>query len=135
MLKVIKYGCTFEIPKSCVVKADATYDGAIIVLSDGTEIRFTFSAGSQLRTLMGMIQVSKSDIVILNLDAAIAGQYDKVIEFRSIPVPEPPVATLPDVPILEDKDSKKTKANKKTVDKKSTAKKKLGRPRGSKNKK
>ena len=79
MLRVIKFGSKFEIPRSTIVKCDATYDGALITLSDNTEIRFTMSAGPQLRTLMGMIQTTTADIVELNLDCAISGQYDKVI--------------------------------------------------------
>ena len=85
MLKVKKYGAEFNIPKSSLVKIDAAYDGIIITLFDNTEIRFTMSVSPQIKAIMPIINQTTSDIVVLDLDAATSGQYDRVITLENRP--------------------------------------------------
>ena len=120
MLKVKKYGAEFNIPKSSLVKIDAAYDGIIITLFDNTEIRFTMSVSPQIKAIMPIINQTTSDIVVLDLDAATSGQYDRVITLEN----RPPV-----VQTVQVKKSKSESVDKK--DNKKTSTKKIGRPKKS----
>ena len=120
MLKVKKYGAEFNIPKSSLVKIDAAYDGIIITLFDNTEIRFTMSVSPQIKAIMPIINQTTSDIVVLDLDAATSGQYDRVITLEN----RPPV-----VQTVQIKKSKSENVDKK--DNKKTSTKKIGRPKKS----
>ena len=120
MLKVKKYGAEFNIPKSSLVKIDAAYDGIIITLFDNTEIRFTMSVSPQIKAIMPIINQTTSDIVVLDLDVATSGQYDRVITLEN---------RTPVVQTVQVKKSKSENVDKK--DNKKTSTKKIGRPKKS----
>ena len=89
-------------------------------LFDNTEIRFTMSVSPQIKAIMPIINQTTSDIVVLDLDAATSGQYDRVITLEN----RPPV-----VQTVQVKKSKSESVDKK--DNKKTSTKKIGRPKKS----
>ena len=129
MLKIIKCGSEFDIPRSSVVRVDTTYDGVLVTLRDGTEIRFTMSVSPQIKAMMPIVQNSKAKIVKLNLDAALLGKYGEVITL--IATEEPLVAPV----VIRVPEPQKIAAPETKTDIKTTEKKKGGRPKGSKTKK
>lgn len=145
MLKIIKCGSEYNIPRSSVIKVDTTYDGVLVTLRDGTEIRYTMSVSPQIRALMPIVQTSKARIVKLNLDAAMAGKYGEVITLVNEELPPPvTVIKIPQNQISNTNNTTKTeiKTTETTESKTDTTetteskpKRKGGRPKGSKSKK
>jgi hypothetical protein len=80
MFKIIKYGCEYNITKKCLASIDATYDGIIVRLNDNTELRFSMNVSPQVKAIIPIAKISSSDNVILNLDNAISGKYDSVLQ-------------------------------------------------------
>lgn len=124
MLKIIKCGTEYNIPRSNVVKIDTTYDGILVTLRDSTEIRFTMQVSPQIKAIMPIVQTSTADTVMLNLDAAMSGFYDRVISLTMKPTPQPQIIKGNIEIVSEKKETEKTTNE--------TPKKKGGRPKGSK---
>ena len=133
MLKIIKCGSEYNIPRGSVIKLDTTYDGILVTLRDGTEIRYTMSVSPQIRALMPIVQTSKAKIVKLNLDAAMAGKYGEVITLINDELP-PPITVIK-IPNKITTESSNTENSNTTETTESKPKKKGGRPKGSKSKK
>lgn len=125
MLKIIKCGTEYNIPRSNVVKVDTTYDGILVTLRDSTEIRFTMQVSPQIKAIMPIVQTSTADMITLNLDAAMSGYYDRVITLTMRPKPEPQMVRG-EVKIVKEDNTQSTKTTTETP------KKKGGRPKGSK---
>ena len=126
MLKIIKCGNEFNLPRSSVVNVDTTYDGVLVTLRDNTEIRFTLQVSPQIKALMPIVQTSKAKVIKLDLDAAMAGKYGSVITLINDTLPPP--TTIIKIPPQE------SKAPEPQIIK-IPEKKKGGRPKGSKTKK
>jgi hypothetical protein len=122
MLKIIKCGTEYNIPRSNVVKVDTTYDGILVTLRDSTEIRFTMQVSPQIKAIMPIVQTSTADMITLNLDAAMSGYYDRVITLTMKPKQEPQMIRGGIKIVKENKTQTTTE----------TPKKKGGRPKGSK---
>ena len=128
MLKIIKCGNEFNLPRSSVVNVDTTYDGVLVTLRDNTEIRFTLQVSPQIKALMPIVQTSKAKVIKLDLDAAMAGRYGSVITLINDTLP-PPTTVIKIPPQQEQKQEVKP------TEIKIPEKKKGGRPKGSKTKK
>lgn len=123
MLKIIKYGCEFNIPNNCIATIDAAYDGIRIILNDRSEISVNMIVTQQLKALIPIVKSCSVGNVTLNLDNALAGKYDAVLcmtmpqqtishEWNStIQINEP---TKKEV-VSENKEVKTKKPTKKTV--------------------
>ena len=98
MFKIIKYGCEFNITKKCLASIDATYDGIIVRLNDNTELRFSMNVSPQVKAIIPIAKISSSDNVILNLDNAISGKYDSVLQLGAADTNtvKPQVIIIPD---------------------------------------
>lgn len=120
MIKVIKYGCEYNIDKKSLATINVTYDGLQILLNDQTEIRFSFQVTNQLKALIPILKMCPSENITLNLDNVINGNYDKVLILNN---EEPKVQ--PQVIVCTPVEEEKPKA---TVEK---PKNKGGRPRKS----
>ena len=82
MMTLIKFGCKYEIPKNSITSMDSKYDGIIIVLNDGTELRFNMSVSPQLQSVIQVAKNCEAAKVTVNLDNAIAGRYDNVLSLN-----------------------------------------------------
>ena len=125
MLKIIKCGTEYNIPRSNVVKVDTTYDGILVTLRDSTEIRFTMQVSPQIKAIMPIVQTSTADMITLNLDAAMNGYYDRVITLTMKQKPEPQ-KVRGEIKITKEDNTQSTKTATEAP------KKKGGRPKGSK---
>ena len=130
MLKIIKCGSEFDIPRSSVVRVDTTYDGILVTLRDNTEIRFTMSVSPQIKAMMPIVQNSKARIVKLNLDAAMMGKYGEVVTL--VATEEPKLPTVIIAPPANTQTPPPPQNTNEQKDTNTVQKKKGGRPKGSK---
>jgi hypothetical protein len=79
MLKIIKYGCEFNIPNNCIATIDAAYDGIRIMLNDRSEISINMIVTQQLKSLLPIVKSCSTGNITLNLDNALSGKYDSVV--------------------------------------------------------
>lgn len=134
MLKIIKCGSEFDIPRSSVVRVDTTYDGILVTLRDNTEIRFSMSVSPQIKAMMPIVQNSKARIVKLNLDAAMMGKYGEVVTLVATEEPKLPTVIIAPPANTQTPPSPPQNINEQK-DTNTVQKKKGGRPKGSKTKK
>lgn len=81
MLKVEKNGCVFDIPSNRIVSVQEAYDGIIITLNEGTEIRFTVPLSPNLRSLLPIVQNSSiNSNVVFSIDNAMRGDYGNTVK-------------------------------------------------------
>jgi len=104
MFKIIKYGCEYNLAQKCVASVDATYDGIIVRLNDNTEIRFSMNVSPQVKAIIPIAKISSADNVTLNLDNAISGRYDSVLQLG----PNESETIQPQVIIVPDKKTEET---------------------------
>ena len=131
MVKIIKCGAEYNIPRSSLVKIDPAYDGVLVILRDGTELRFNMQISPQVRAIIPIVRSSTSDVIILDLDAAMNGRYDKVLTLtkRPDPVNVVTITPKPEQPTnLSNITETKTTEN---PTNQQAPKKKGGRPKGS----
>lgn len=126
MIKVKKYGCEYNIDKKSLASVNVTYDGLQLVMNDGTELRFTFQVTNQLKAIISVLKSTPIENVVLDVDAAINGLYDKVLILTSIQTPE----NIPHIVVNPPTTEKKTEETPTEKPKKGFTKngKKIGRP-------
>jgi len=119
MLKIIKFGTEYNIPKTAIATINAAYDGIRIILNDRTEISFQMNVSPQIKALVPVLTTANAEIVTFNLDAAISGEYDKVLSMTVRPEVKPSIITGTHIIVdenekLVDKKDEKNPAAKKT---------------------
>lgn len=81
MLKIIKGGCEYNIPSDKVVSVQEAYDGFIVTVNDGTEIRFEIPLNPSIRSLLPIVQNSSTkNNVVFNVDNIYRNNLSEVVK-------------------------------------------------------
>ena len=106
MLKIIKYGCEYNIDKKLLASINVTYDGLQIILNDQTELRFQFQVSNQIKALVPIIKSSNVNNITLNLDMAVAGRFENVLNLNQEQPPLQPQVIIGEIVSGPGKDTK-----------------------------
>lgn len=81
MLKIIKSGCEYNIPSDKIVAVQEAYDGFIVTVNDGTEIRFEMQLNPGVRSLLPIVQNSSTkNNVVFNVDNIFRGKLNEAVQ-------------------------------------------------------
>lgn len=81
MLKIVKSGCEYSIASDKLVSVQEAYDGFIVTVNDGTEIRFELPLNANLRSVLPIVQNSATkNNVVFNVDNAFNGNLSQVVK-------------------------------------------------------
>ena len=131
MIEIIKYGCKYTLDNKSVASIQAAYDGLQVVLNDQTEIRFAFQVSPQIRAIIPIIKsCTNTSSMVIDLDSAINGHYDKVLVLRGDNKGPQPISNVAGPSVMPDKGTTKEKTDKKTTTTNKGARK-PGRPKKS----